>query len=60
MLARWAYKISWWYWFLFTGRWPMRTLYFGGYNLDRESRRLIIQRVEREKQAREPIFRGKG
>jgi len=57
-IARILYEIRWWRWFLFTGKWPVRTLYFKAYRLDRESRRLIIDRIEREKFANEPMFRG--
>lgn len=48
-----------WYWWLLTGTgWPIQTLYFGAYRLDRASRRLIIERAERENRSREPMFRG--
>jgi hypothetical protein len=36
----------------------VRTLYCGPWRLDKESRRLIIERIEREKAEREPMFRG--
>jgi hypothetical protein len=50
-----AYHVRWWRWFLFTGHWPTRTLYSGPYRLDKESRRLIIERVESEKAKHEPM-----
>jgi len=49
--ARIWYEVRWWRWFLFTGNWPVRTLYYGPWHLDKDSRRVIIERVEREKQA---------
>lgn len=57
-IARIVYEFRWWHWFLFTGRWPMRTLYLGAYRLDKQSRRVIIDRIEEEKYANEPAFRG--
>lgn len=56
--ARIMYEIRWWRWFLFTGKWPYETLYFGDHPLDKESRRIIINRVEDEKRNHEPIFNG--
>lgn len=49
-----AFKIRWWKWFLFDGAWPARTLYFGPYRLDADSRRVIIERHEREWLSRAP------
>lgn len=56
-LARIVYEIRWWRWFLFTGKWPYETLY-GDRPLDKQSRRIIINRVEDKKASREPMFNG--
>lgn len=56
MIGRIIYEVRWWRWFL-SGRWSTETLY-GRNWLDKESRRLIIDRYEREHDAREPQYRG--
>lgn len=58
MISRFLYEIRWWRWFLFGGRWPMQTLYGGAYRLDRESRLVIIARIEKEHADAEPSFLG--
>lgn len=57
-IDRLIYEIRWWHWWLFTGRWPVETLYGEDYELDKESRDVIISRVETEKEKNEPMFRG--
>ena len=49
-------RLRWYWWWLFdySRCWPIRTLYGGTYRLDRESRRIIIDRAEAESLKREP------
>jgi hypothetical protein len=58
-IERLVYEVRWWHWFLFTGQWPFHTLYGGAYRLDRDSRRRIIERVEKEKASHEPAYHGR-
>ena len=58
-MKRLIYEIRWWYWFLWKSRWPMKTLYFGPYRLDKDSRRIIIERSDAAWEACEPSYQGK-
>jgi len=48
------YRVRWWRWFLSGPSWPIKDLYFGPAYVDRESRRMMIERAEKEWSSREP------
>lgn len=57
--ARVVYEVRWWRWFLFGTR-PIsfKTLYFGPWHLDKESRMKIYNRIHEDHISREPMFQG--
>lgn len=58
MIARIIYEIRWWFWLMSAPSWPM-WMYTGFYDLDKASRKIVLDRLDAEWLAREPKFRGK-
>ncbi len=57
-MKRLAFEIRWWRWFFSNPPWPV-WMYQGPAKLDKESRKIILDRLDAEWFAREPLWEGK-